>query len=953
MGAKFFLLLLHAHMPYSLNNKGDCLEERWLYEALTDCYLPLVEIMDSWLQDELNFKITLSLSPPLLSMLTDRRIKERYLAYLRALIELAEKEEERTRQEAPAFYPLANYYRERFVSKEKQYLSLDGDLLLPLKDLIKKGKLELATCTATHAFLPLVKEEVIKIAQIRAAREYLKAFFGAYPESFWLPECGYTPGLDSLLAEEGISCIFLVPHGLAVGPQRRRRSCFPVKSHAGISVFFQDQELSKQVWSSSHGYPSDPFYREYYRDIAFDLPPEKLVPFFVSCGKGLPTGIKYFRITGRGPLKEIYCPATAQARAQEHARHFLNVLQRRLDIERQSDGAPVVAALFDAELFGHWWFEGPCWLDRLIRLLNGQKEITMVTPRQYLEEYPPRTEAELYPSSWGKGGCYEVWLNEKNDFFYPTLHAAEKRIMALCRDYYDYGCEKEHPLLKLLGKYLQQKDLPSLKVQERVLIQALKELFLAQSSDWAFMLSWQKAEDVALGRFCRHLERFNLLCEMYSQGKYSQEKLEAYEQEDALLGGLGENLWPKESDGDLFRKSKLQQDKKLRVLFLSWEFPPRIIGGLGRHVAGLSRALAAQGIQMFVITLQGGIKHSQIEQGDGVNIFRLFLNDSSHSGDLLEWAASLNATFFREGAALLRSWPRLFPAVIHAHDWMVAPCAIALKEEFGLPLVATIHSTEWGRRQGSFTELQRHIHSLEKDLALKADRVICCSGYMKNEIVSALCVPEQKVEVLPNGVDPEDLKPYRIPAKSEEGYIPEGKKVVFFVGRLVYEKGVHLLIEAACRVKKEIPQAYFVVAGTGPQKEALKEKALALGLGDSLVFVDFIDDELRNYYYRRADVAVFPSLYEPFGIVALEAMAAGASVIVADCGGLREIVGGGEGLKFPAGNSWALGDCILTLLKDEHLKAKLRQKAREKVKKEYRWSVIARKTAEIYASLLF
>jgi 1,4-alpha-glucan branching enzyme len=956
MSDKCFLLLLHAHMPYGFYEKpGYYLEERWFYEALTDSYLPLLEIMEGWVRDGLDFRLTLSLSPSLLSMLTDQRMQERYLVYLRDLVELAEREVERTRKESPEFYPLAHFYRDRYIARKEQYIALKCDLISPLKRLGETDKLELITCAATHAYLPLIKEDTLKIAQIRAARKYFKALFDISPKSFWLPECGFTPGLDSLLAGEGINCIFLDSQGfLKTDLEWQGKSYFPVKSpSAGISVFLRDLKASSQVWNSLDGYPGDPFYREYYRDIGFDLSADKLAPF-IPYGQALPSGIKYYRITNRGSFKQSYRPEAARERVGEHARHFLSVLQQQLDINPPSGCPPVVATPFDAELFGHWWFEGPLWLDRLIRLLNNQDEITMVTPQEYLKEYPPGWDANLHLSSWGQGGCNEVWLNKKNDFFYPVLHGAEKRITGLCRDYYGYSNDgKDHPLLKLLDRYLELYVLTrektgeknasaAIKAEERVLGQALKELFLAQSSDWAFMLSWQKTEDVALHRFQKHMDRFNLLCDMYSEGNYAEEKLEECEREDSLLGRL-----PAGGDTKL-AFMKLEQQNKQRVLFLTWEFPPRIIGGLARHVAGLSQALAAEGIQPFVVTMPFKEGFSREENCQGVTIFRVSpLTGSEENQGLLEWVASLNASLYREGAALLKSWPRPFPAVIHAHDWLVGPCATALQEEFGLPLVVTIHSTEWGRRRGLFTELHHQIHNLEKDLALKADLVICCSRYMKEEIIKALSVPEQKVEILPNGVNLEDLQQYRVP---EENYMSAGKKIIFFVGRLVYEKGVHLLIEAASLVVKHFPEVCFIVAGTGPQKTFLQKMVIAAGLQDKVFFAGFIDDELRNYYYRMAEVAVFPSLYEPFGIVALEAMAAGAPVIVADSGGLGEIIGCGEGLKFPPGNSRALAGCILKLLQNERLKEKFRERGKEKAREDYRWSAVARRTAEIYTA---
>ncbi|MCQ2559362.1 MAG: glycosyltransferase family 4 protein, partial [Clostridia bacterium] len=285
--------------------------------------------------------------------------------------------------------------------------------------------------------------------------------------------------------------------------------------------------------------------------------------------------------------------------------------------------------------------------------------------------------------------------------------------------------------------------------------------------------------------------------------------------------------------------------------------------------------------------------------------------------------------------------------LVHAHDWLTAPAARALKHARRLPLIATIHATEAGRNYGLHTDLQRYISEVEWWLGYEAWRVICCSRYMKEEVRQIFQLPEDKIRVIPNGVEISNLKPAG-ELKRSDFAAPE-EKIIFFVGRLVQEKGVQILLEAAKRVLSRHSQLKFIIGGDGSYRNDLQNLARQLGIAEKVYFTGYLDEVRRNAFYAWAEIAVFPSLYEPFGIVALEAMAAQTPVIVADTGGLGEIVTHGlDGLKFYAGSSLSLAQMLLWLLADRKRGQNLAEQAYRKVKEQYNWRQIARQTQKTY-----
>lgn len=386
----------------------------------------------------------------------------------------------------------------------------------------------------------------------------------------------------------------------------------------------------------------------------------------------------------------------------------------------------------------------------------------------------------------------------------------------------------------------------------------------------------------------------------------------------------------------------------MRILVLTWEYPPKSVGGLAQHVYDLTHALRDKGHELTIVTA-GDDGSVEQEQEENLQIFRVKPFPVT-GNDFLSWVFQLNFAMLEKCITLTQLGYEF--DIIHAHDWLVAFSARALKSGLQLPLVATIHATEYGRNQGLHNGLQRYISDVEWWLTYEAWKVIVCSNYMNKEVKNIFQVPSDKIHVIPNGVDLHGFKALDDTFQRTD-FASDDEKIVFFVGRLVPEKGLHILLDAASKVIYHYPKVKFVIAGKGPSADYLRAKATILGLEERCYFTGYINDKVRNSLYRSSDVAVFPSIYEPFGIVALEAMAAGVSIVVSDTGGLSEIVNHGiDGLKAIQGNADSLANSILTLLKDKKLAKYLAKNASVKVKNEFSWHTIAEKTLSVYEEVI-
>jgi glycogen synthase len=392
-----------------------------------------------------------------------------------------------------------------------------------------------------------------------------------------------------------------------------------------------------------------------------------------------------------------------------------------------------------------------------------------------------------------------------------------------------------------------------------------------------------------------------------------------------------------------------------RVLLLSWEYPPVIEGGLARHVRKLAEALVRQGVIVDVLTRgvgeQAAAGQPSVDEIGGVTVHRV--PEPSWPRELdrfVAWVEQMNGDMLAAGEALAeeRSYD-----LVHGHDWLVANASATLAGRLEVPYVTTIHATEHGRHQGWVQDQpQSHIHSVERWMARRADEVIVCSYYMRGHVADIFDIDERRIAVIPNGIDPSELRPAGDLQTLRRQFAEPREKLVLFVGRLVYEKGFQLALEALPGVIEQVADVRFLVAGSGTHEAELKAQAERLGLSEYGSFLGWIGDDVLHSLYRIADLCVVPSIYEPFGLVALEAMASGCPCIVADTGGLREVVPLGErvGLRFNGGDAAHLGVMIERLLVDQQLRERLVTEASEHVLR-FDWDDIALRTRGIYSEL--
>lgn len=383
----------------------------------------------------------------------------------------------------------------------------------------------------------------------------------------------------------------------------------------------------------------------------------------------------------------------------------------------------------------------------------------------------------------------------------------------------------------------------------------------------------------------------------------------------------------------------------MKIMMLSWEYPPRIVGGIARVVHDLSHTFSKQGHEVHVITYQEGDTKEFEKDGD-VFVHRV-TNYPINANNFIDWVMQLNFCMVEKAADVIKEYGKF--NIVHAHDWLVAYAARAIKKTYKLPLVATIHATESGRNRGIHNSSQGYVNDVEWMLTYEASNVICNSMYMKNEIKNLFGKPSENVFVVPNGINVNKFEGKERDWEFRRNYAADYEKIVFFAGRIVNEKGIQVLLNAAPKILSNYPNVKFVIAGRGPCMDELKGLTNYLGLDNKVYFTGYLNDVQITKMYKAIDIATFPSLYEPFGIVALEGMLAGAATVVSDTGGLNEIISHGiDGMKSYAGNPNSLADSILECLFDEKLCERMSKKAHEKVVAEFNWDTISKKTMDVY-----
>ena len=511
--------ILHAHLPFIHHPESeDYLEEEWLFEAISETYIPLLLNFQKLEEEKVDFRITMSLTPPLLNMLDNKLLQRRYIKYLKKHIELCTKEVKRTAYDA-RLNELSKYYLERYSNDLHLFKDVyNCNLINAFKHFQDIGVLEIITCGATHGYFPIlyVNEKTIR-AQIAVGVETYKKYFGKAPRGIWLPECGYVHEADMYLKEFGIEYAITESHGILYADPTPIFGTFaPIVSPEGIIAFGRDIESSKQVWSSVCGYPGDFNYREFYRDIGYDADYNYIKPYIAKNGVRVNTGIKYHRITSKGDFKDYYNLQWAKDSAEKQAGHFFD---SRVDqINELSDimapTKPLIVCPYDAELYGHWWYEGPYWLYVLFKKIYYDKgNFKLITPGEYIDKYPEMQECSPCISSWGANGYSEVWLNTSNDYAHRHLHVAGDRMVELA---HLFPNEKK-------------------TLRRRALNQCARELLLAQSSDWLFIITHGTMVDYAKKRIKDHIGRFTKLYEQIKANEIDTEFLKDISKKDSIF----------------------------------------------------------------------------------------------------------------------------------------------------------------------------------------------------------------------------------------------------------------------------------------------------------------------------------------------------------------------------------------------------------------------------------
>lgn len=532
----YFSLILHAHLPFVRHPElPEYLEEDWLYEAITEVYLPLIFIFQSLHDAGARPRLAMNISPPLAEMLADPLLQSRYTRHLENLIELARKEEFRTRTEDVQFHSVARMYSENLsASLDLWNDRYKRDLVGAFRELQDEGVIEIITCGATHGFLPLISTYESRRAQIQIAAANYRKHFGRGPRGIWLPECAFEPGIEDLLKEADIEYFISDTHAILYGDPRPRYGVHaPVLCPNGVAVFARDVETSQQVWSADAGYPGDAVYREFYRDVGWDLPLDYLAPHLHADGRRRHLGLKYHAISERGTgqqNKQPYDPGAARDRAAEHASHFIGerIKQAEQLFAAFEGHVPLVVSPYDAELYGHWWFEGPQFIDFLFKKLHwDQSAIEAITPGDFLDADIPIQVQRPTASSWGENGYYKVWINEGNSWMYPFQHDAERRMTELADRFIDPTDE-----------------------QRKMLDQAARELLLAQSSDWAFQIYQGTTVEYSSRRFRAHIHRFDLIAKMLESGEVDDVMLAEIIHRDNIFSEIDYKIYATIHDRD-------------------------------------------------------------------------------------------------------------------------------------------------------------------------------------------------------------------------------------------------------------------------------------------------------------------------------------------------------------------------------------------------------------------
>ncbi len=510
-------IVLHAHLPYVRKNEKNSLEEDWLFQAVIECYLPLLKVFDKTSKSIPNStKITMSLSPTLLTLLDNSHLKNKFKEWVHTRISFLE--------DLPDKEKIASTFLLRNINDQLDYWQKhSGNLIERFKELYSGGFLDILTCAATHGYLPILRENPETVlAQIKTAIRSHNNFFGSKPLGIWLPECAYYENLDEILADCGIRYAVLDGHGILNSKPRPRYGVYaPICSKRGVAFFGRDSQSTLPVWSAKEGFPGDSVYREFHKDLGWELPLEKLKEKEISSPR--PLGLKFHRITKNSPSlgeKEFYIEEEAEKKVEEHAENYLEQRSQQFkQLKISSSFNPLLVAPFDAELFGHWWYEGPRFLENIIKKCD-KYSIRLTHLKDILSQKPSIQICEPCPSSWGQGGYHDYWLNDKNSWIVPQITLAGSTFVKLSSK------DNNNPLAI------------------RIFKQAARELLLSESSDWSFILRAGTTSELAKERIEKHLSRFwKLINNVEIQENDFLKYLEQIEEEDKIFPDLKIEDW--------------------------------------------------------------------------------------------------------------------------------------------------------------------------------------------------------------------------------------------------------------------------------------------------------------------------------------------------------------------------------------------------------------------------
>ncbi len=493
----FQSIVLHAHLPYVRHPEyPKFFEENWLFEAISECYLPLIEILHKLDNDSISGKITFTLTPTLTSMLQDKILVSRYSQKLSELVKLSAKEAQKKRKD-DSLKRVTSFYHNHFCRLQKLFdETYNQNIINEFIKLRDSGRIEIIGCSATHALLALTNNKNVIKSQIETGVNSYIETFGSKPRGIWIPECAYTPLISEVIIENGVEYSIIDSHGILHGTPMPKYSVFaPIKDKNGLILFGRDPESSKQVWSSETGYPGDYNYREFYRDLGWDAKIEDIQEYLVSPEIRHDLGLKYFKISGKANLdeKEIYNPEVAIKIANEHGKHFvISRIKQGQRLFNECNSKIHLMSPYDAELFGHWWFEGPIFIESVLRNANNSK-LTLLSPSDYIDKRRELQTIDVSISSWGNNGYFETWLNGSNDWIYQELRTAEEKMQILC------------------NKFKTSPTSPEIKF---ALNQCAREILLAQSSDWSFILTTGTTTEYATKRVKDHMDNFNTIYDM-------------------------------------------------------------------------------------------------------------------------------------------------------------------------------------------------------------------------------------------------------------------------------------------------------------------------------------------------------------------------------------------------------------------------------------------------------